>query len=267
MQFTDILNGASRGLVQAVSPAFLQNNGFGDLFSNLGQGTFAQNQGNSWNQPTVMGGSMSQGMGMVDPFQQFSWGRSNPLASMFSVKPGSSMATGTMPDIRAGQPAPTPGSSPATTPAAAPGATPPPAPAPGPVTPTVTPTPSNNVLSYATQALGKPYVWGAEDPNSGFDCSGLVQWAYKQAGISLPRTAQQQFDATTRVAMKDLQVGDLVFFTGTDPSDPDTISHVGIYAGNGRMINAPTQGQAVQYMDLANTYWASHFAGGGRVGQ
>jgi cell wall-associated NlpC family hydrolase len=96
-------------------------------------------------------------------------------------------------------------------------------------------------VGYARSALGTPYKWGGES-SSGFDCSGLVQAAYKQAGVDLPRTAQQQYDATTKVSPGALQPGDLVFF---GPST-QAISHVGIYIGNGQMIDAPHTGAQVR---------------------
>ncbi|QDP98385.1 SH3 domain-containing protein [Microlunatus elymi] len=99
-------------------------------------------------------------------------------------------------------------------------------------------------LNYAKAQLGKPYVWGAEGPNS-FDCSGLTLRAWQAAGVNLPRTSQQQFLASPRVSMSNLKVGDLVFFYGPSPS------HVGIYAGNGKVINAPRPGKVVEYTPIA----------------
>ena len=79
------------------------------------------------------------------------------------------------------------------------------------------------------------------------------------------RTAQQQYDATRRVSRNDLRPGDLVFFERTYPSH-ERITHVGIYVGNGRMINAPTTGDVIREMDVFSGYWGPRFAGGGRVG-
>jgi cell wall-associated NlpC family hydrolase len=86
-------------------------------------------------------------------------------------------------------------------------------------------------VAYAYSKLGSPYVWGATGPGA-FDCSGLVQAAYRSAGISLPRTTYAQIDAGRRVSRSELLPGDLVFFYSG-------ISHVGIYIGNGEMIHAP----------------------------
>ncbi|MEV6949505.1 NlpC/P60 family protein [Streptomyces sp. NPDC051172] len=93
-------------------------------------------------------------------------------------------------------------------------------------------------LSYAYSKLGSPYVWGATGPDA-FDCSGLVQAAYRSAGISLPRTTYAQIDAGRRVSRSELAPGDLVFFYSG-------ISHVGIYLGNGMMIHAPNPSAPVK---------------------
>ena len=122
-----------------------------------------------------------------------------------------------------------------------------------------------SVVMLARTQIGRPYVWGGASPVTSFDCSGLVQWAFGQLGARLPRTAQQQYDATRRVARNDLKPGDLVFFERTYPSH-ERITHVGIYVGNGRMINAPTTGDVIREMDVFSGYWGPRFAGGGRVG-
>jgi cell wall-associated NlpC family hydrolase len=94
-------------------------------------------------------------------------------------------------------------------------------------------------LRAAITQLGKPYKWGAEGPGS-YDCSGLTSWAFKQAGVTLPRSSSQQATVGQKVSFGDLQVGDLVFYYSP-------ISHVGIYAGEGKMINAPQTGDVVKY--------------------
>lgn len=93
-------------------------------------------------------------------------------------------------------------------------------------------------VAYAYSKLGSPYVWGATGPNA-FDCSGLVQAAYRSAGVSLPRTTYAQINAGTRVSRSELQPGDLVFFYSG-------ISHVGIYVGNGQMVHAPNPSAPVR---------------------
>ena len=117
------------------------------------------------------------------------------------------------------------------------------------------------VLALAQAELGTPYVWGGASPATGFDCSGLVQWVYGQVGVGLPRTAQEQYDATARVSPSELQPGDLVFFRATDPNDPDPITHVGIYVGGGQMIHAPETGEVVSYASI----YQGNLVGAGRV--
>ena len=113
-----------------------------------------------------------------------------------------------------------------------------------------------SVVMLARTQIGRPYVWGGASPSTSFDCSGLVQWAFGQLGARLPRTAQQQYDATRRVSRNDLKPGDLVFFERTYPSH-ERITHVGIYVGNGRMINAPTTGDVIREMDVFSGYWGA----------
>jgi cell wall-associated NlpC family hydrolase len=98
-------------------------------------------------------------------------------------------------------------------------------------------------LAFAESQIGVPYRWGGETPARAFDCSGLVQWAYAQAGLILPRTAQDQYDAGPAVpAGSLLQPGDLIFFG----SSPASVEHVGLYAGAGLMIDAPHTGADVR---------------------
>ncbi|WP_228993259.1 C40 family peptidase [Streptomyces sp. DH8] len=97
---------------------------------------------------------------------------------------------------------------------------------------------AEKVLAFARAQIGKPYVWGAAGPSS-YDCSGLTQAAWREAGVTLPRTTWDQVEFGTRVATADLLPGDLVFFY-------DDISHVGIYKGEGMMIHAPKPGANVR---------------------
>ena len=94
-------------------------------------------------------------------------------------------------------------------------------------------------LAAARSALGRPYVWGANGP-SGFDCSGLTQWAYAQAGVGLPRTSQAQRYAGRQIPLSEARPGDLVAYR-------DDASHIGMYAGNGQVIHAPYPGAPVRY--------------------
>ncbi|HTE69365.1 MAG TPA: NlpC/P60 family protein, partial [Actinomycetes bacterium] len=92
--------------------------------------------------------------------------------------------------------------------------------------------------------IGKPYRWGATGPGS-FDCSGLVRFAYADAGLALPRTSRQQWSAGRHVEVTELRPGDLVFWAN-DPANPATIHHVGIHVGQGLMVHAPHTGALVR---------------------
>ncbi len=109
-------------------------------------------------------------------------------------------------------------------------------------------------IAAAESQIGVPYVWGGESPGQGFDCSGLTQWSWRQAGVDLPRTAAAQYDAIPHVPLSDLQPGDLLFwgFGG--------ISHVGMYVGGGDIINAPDTGELVRVQAI----WNNGLVGAGR---
>ncbi|QDQ03381.1 peptidoglycan-binding protein [Lysinibacillus fusiformis] len=115
---------------------------------------------------------------------------------------------------------------------------------------------SGDAISTAKQFLGRGYVWGGSNPSTGFDCSGLVQWSYKQAGVSLPRTASQQYLATQRISASEARVGDLVFF-----SYGSGVAHVGIYLGNNTMIDAQNKGVVIESLD----WWNQYLVGFGRI--
>ncbi|WP_426564223.1 NlpC/P60 family protein [Angustibacter sp. McL0619] len=99
-------------------------------------------------------------------------------------------------------------------------------------------------IAAAATRLGMPYVWGATGPTT-FDCSGLMQWAYAQAGVLLPRTSRAQYAALPHVALSELAPGDLVFYA-IDVNQPSTIHHVGMYVGNGLSLYAPQTGSVVK---------------------
>jgi len=115
-------------------------------------------------------------------------------------------------------------------------------------------------LRAAESRRGLPYVWGAAGPSS-FDCSGLVEWSFAQAGVSMPRVAADQARAGLAVPVSQLQPGDLLFYH-TDPTAPGYISHVAIYLGNGWMIQAPQPGMNVEVVPAS---FSSQFAGAIRV--
>jgi cell wall-associated NlpC family hydrolase len=114
---------------------------------------------------------------------------------------------------------------------------------------------ASKALSYARAQLGKPYQWGGAGPDS-FDCSGLTMMAWQQAGVYFPHLAQDQYDMTQRISISQALPGDLIFF-GT----PSNVFHVGIYVGNGQMIDAPETGETVSVQSI---YW-SDLLGAGRV--
>ena len=107
----------------------------------------------------------------------------------------------------------------------------------------------------AESQIGVPYQWGAESPGRGFDCSGLTQWSWGQAGVSIPRTSESQWAAVAHVPMSAIVPGDLIFWgSGGDAT------HVGIYVGNGDVVHAPSTGQDVQMVPI----WSSGLMGAGR---
>jgi cell wall-associated NlpC family hydrolase len=108
-------------------------------------------------------------------------------------------------------------------------------------------------LRAALTQRGKPYVWGAAGPDS-YDCSGLVLWAFAQEGISLPHYTGDQWNSGMHVSRADLEPGDLVFFFAD-------LGHVGLYIGNGLMVDAPSTGQVVQVQPV---FWDS-FVGAVRI--
>jgi len=119
-----------------------------------------------------------------------------------------------------------------------------------------------NLMAEVMKFQGWPYVWGGSSPQVGFDCSGLVQYAFKQLGYDLPRTSAEQQVQTLPVA--DPQPGDLIFFKGTNSDrSPNAITHVGIYVDANRMYDADNSG--IGYVKWNQGYWKQHFAGFGRV--
>ncbi len=113
------------------------------------------------------------------------------------------------------------------------------------------------VVTLARAQVGAPYLYGGHSPK-GFDCSGLVFYVYGKAGVSLPRTAEEQFGRLPRVQRQDLQPGDLVFFQIAG------LLHVGIYIGDGTFIHAPETGKPVSGARLDNEYWSERYLGAAR---
>ena len=119
-----------------------------------------------------------------------------------------------------------------------------------------------SVIKTAKRMLGVKYRYGGTSPNRGFDCSGLVQYSHKAAGINLPRTTSQQFKAAKRISRRYLKAGDLVFFKTVVSR---AVSHVGIYLGNNKFIHAPSSGKRVKISSMKDRYWRKRFTGAGRV--
>ena len=112
------------------------------------------------------------------------------------------------------------------------------------------------VVGVAMQYLGVPYVYGGASP-SGFDCSGLVMYAYAQMGVSLPHSSYAQYSMGVAVSRDQLQPGDLVFFNG--------LGHVGIYVGGGQFIHAPHTGDVVKISSLSDSWYAATYVGAKRI--
>ncbi|MDS1270967.1 C40 family peptidase [Lipingzhangella sp. LS1_29] len=106
------------------------------------------------------------------------------------------------------------------------------------------------MIAAAESQLGVPYVWGGDSPGGGFDCSGLVQWAFTQAGVQVPRVAADQWAAAgQQIPFAEAERGDLLFWR-SDPTAPGHISHVAIYLGGDTMLEAPRSGDVVKYSDV-----------------
>jgi cell wall-associated NlpC family hydrolase len=119
------------------------------------------------------------------------------------------------------------------------------------------PTRAERAVRYAVDAVGIPYRWGGESPATGFDCSGLVRWAYGHVGIDLPHSSYALYGVGRRAATSRLEPGDILFFDG--------LGHVGLYVGNGRMVHAPQTGRDVEIVTLASTGYESRLVGARRV--
>jgi len=116
----------------------------------------------------------------------------------------------------------------------------------------------SGAIAEAKKYIGMSYVYGGSSPSQGFDCSGLIYYSYKQAGISLPRSSGAQYLATTHISQSQATAGDLVFF-----SYGSGIAHVGIYLGNGQMLNAQNRGVKIESINAA--WWKPYLVGFGRI--
>lgn len=116
------------------------------------------------------------------------------------------------------------------------------------------------IADVAMGMVGTRYRYGGTDPLEGFDCSGLVHYAYGQAGYEVPRTSRELFRAVRKIAVGEADPGDLMFF-----QDQTKLSHVGIYLGDGLFVHAPANGQNVAVASLDSPYYQAHLVAVGRL--
>jgi len=119
---------------------------------------------------------------------------------------------------------------------------------------------ASTAVEYAREMLGKPYKFAGDTP-AGFDCSGLVKYAYARAGITLPRDTQSQQRMSVPVSTQVLREGDLLFFD----QEGKKKSHVGLYLGDGRFIHAPSSGGKVRIDSMNAQFWKKHFVEARRI--
>jgi cell wall-associated NlpC family hydrolase len=116
------------------------------------------------------------------------------------------------------------------------------------------------IAQLALSMVGVPYRYGGADPSEGFDCSGLVYYAFTSNGHIVPRTSQAQFDAVQKIPLAEAAEGDLVFFR-----DQQNLSHVGIYLGDGQFVHAPSSGGTVSVASIDSPYYQRHLIAVGRL--
>jgi murein DD-endopeptidase len=119
------------------------------------------------------------------------------------------------------------------------------------------PTLGQRAATIALKAVGVPYRWGGASPASGFDCSGLVYWAYAKLGVELPHSSYALYGLGRRVVRSRMKAGDLLFFYG--------LGHVGLYLGRGLMVHAPSSGRRVEVVRLGGSHYGSRLVGARRV--
>jgi peptidoglycan DL-endopeptidase CwlO len=119
------------------------------------------------------------------------------------------------------------------------------------------PTLGQRAARAALHAVGVPYRWGGSSPAGGFDCSGLVYWAYGRLGISVPHSSYALYGLGRNVSRSRLEPGDVLFFSG--------LGHVGLYIGRGRMVHAPQSGRTVEIVPLGRSHYGSRLVGARRL--
>jgi cell wall-associated NlpC family hydrolase len=130
-------------------------------------------------------------------------------------------------------------------------------PDPEPARPSPKPTLGLRAAWIAMKAVGVPYRWGGSSPSTGFDCSGLVSWAYGRLGIALPHSSYALYDKGRPVPVARLKAGDMLFFS--------RLGHVGLYVGRGRMVHAPHSGALVEVVRLGRSGYGSRLVGARRI--
>ena len=118
------------------------------------------------------------------------------------------------------------------------------------------PTLGERAAKVALQAVGVPYRWGGASPAGGFDCSGLVYWAYGRLGVAVPHSSYALYELGRRVGRSGLKPGDVLFFSG--------LGHVGLYLGRGRMVHAPQSGRTVEVVMLGGSHYGQRLVGARR---
>jgi murein DD-endopeptidase len=116
------------------------------------------------------------------------------------------------------------------------------------------------IAALARRMVGTPYLFGGDDPAEGFDCSGLIHFAFAGNGIDVPRTAQQQYRVARKIPLDEAAAADLVFF-----QDQQKLSHVGLYLGDGWFVHAPSSGSTVRVSSLDSEYYRTNLVGVARL--
>ncbi len=119
----------------------------------------------------------------------------------------------------------------------------------------------DDAAMHAQKMLGKPYRYGGASPSAGFDCSGLVLYSYRRAGLVLPHNTDKQRSVSRPIKLADLRRGDLLFFN----QEGKKYGHVGIYVGEGRFVHAPSSGKSVRSDRLDSPYWKKHLSEARRI--
>jgi cell wall-associated NlpC family hydrolase len=123
--------------------------------------------------------------------------------------------------------------------------------------PTRKPTVGERAAVNALEAVGVPYRWGGTSPTTGFDCSGLVRWAYLRVGVDLPHSSYALYGTGREVPRSRLEAGDVLVFSG--------LGHVGLYIGEGRMVHAPYSGKNVEIVELGRSHYNGRLVSARRV--